>query len=65
MRKRRPDAASRLSNVSFVSVADGGSAGNGALHVISHDARFLNAIGIERAVALTDIKEDTATPDLG
>ena len=51
--------------MSFVAVADGRSAGNGALHVVSHDARFLNAIGIERAVALTDIKEDAATRDLG
>ncbi|KTW12354.1 MULTISPECIES: ABC-F family ATP-binding cassette domain-containing protein [Sphingomonas] len=38
---------------------------DGALLVVSHDARFMNAIGIERSVAITSIKEDVAAPELG
>jgi len=38
---------------------------DGALLVVSHDARLMNAIGIERSVAITSIKEDVATPELG
>jgi ATPase subunit of ABC transporter with duplicated ATPase domains len=38
---------------------------DGSLLVVSHDARFLNAIGIERSVAIASIKEDAATPEPG
>lgn len=38
---------------------------DGALLVVSHDARFLNAIGIQRFMAVTSITADTAAPKPG
>lgn len=38
---------------------------DGALLVVSHDARFLNAIGIQRSMAVTSITTDTAAPEPG
>ncbi len=38
---------------------------DGALLVVSHDTRFLRAIGIERSMAVTSTATETAAPELG